>query len=327
MTFGELPCLADWAEYAMALYEHWGWGQQTFVKDWAEVEGRQVQGAVEGSPVAQAIIGLMREHDSYKKSSSGLLEKLEAAADRLNIDVKREKRWPKSPSWLWRRIQEIKPALAAHTIYAERGEDNSGSYILLTKGAPPEDDGGGSRNGSGSISRYAATDAATVDPAYTAEHGGSGSSGSKNGHLSPSSLVPIEENGHVEHESGPKEHSPREVPENAATAAILPLADDDEYVDGPAAIDVEGEDWTYMPGDDVEFDESRYITDQAGLDRVREELDLSPAPAEPELPPLPEGENPDDWFAIQYFAGENSRAWWARKPRKIDADDEEVIDM
>ena len=155
MTFGELPRLADWAEYAMALYEHWGWSQQTFVKDWAEVEGRQVQGAVEGSPVAQAIIGLMREHDSYKKSSSGLLEKLEAAADRLNIDVKREKTWPKSPSWLWRRIQEIKPALAAHTIYAERGEDNSGSYILLTKGAPPEDDGGGSRNGSGSISRYA----------------------------------------------------------------------------------------------------------------------------------------------------------------------------
>jgi hypothetical protein len=76
----------------------------------------------------------MREHDSYKKSSSGLLEKLEAAADRLNIDVKREKTWPKSPSWLWRRIQEIKPALAANTIYAADLAINSATHRWNLRG-------------------------------------------------------------------------------------------------------------------------------------------------------------------------------------------------
>jgi hypothetical protein len=50
------PRLADWGEYAAAVYEVMGWGAERFLEDWDEVVKVQNQATLDGSPVAQAII-------------------------------------------------------------------------------------------------------------------------------------------------------------------------------------------------------------------------------------------------------------------------------
>jgi hypothetical protein len=105
------PRLADWGEYAAAVYEVMGWGAETFLKDWDEVVKAQNQATLDGSPVAQAILKFMTDKDEYAASSSEMYSKLKVVAATLGVDVDRDKAWPKSSRWLWRRIKEVLPLL------------------------------------------------------------------------------------------------------------------------------------------------------------------------------------------------------------------------
>src|SRR5215203_5456888 len=127
------PRLADWGEYAAAVYEVMGWGAETFLKDWDEVVRVQNQATLDGSPVAQAIIKLMEEHDACVLTSSKMHAQLKAIAEEQGVDVARDRAWPKSARWLWRRIKDVLGLLAAAGIEAGRNEDKSGSKIALRK--------------------------------------------------------------------------------------------------------------------------------------------------------------------------------------------------
>ena len=94
------PRLADWGEYAAAVYEVMGWGAETFLKDWDEVVRVQNQATLDGSPVAQAIIKFMEDEEEYAATSSEMHSKLKVAAAQLGVDVDRDKAWPKSARWL-----------------------------------------------------------------------------------------------------------------------------------------------------------------------------------------------------------------------------------
>jgi hypothetical protein len=125
------PRLADWGEYAAAVYEVMGWGAETFLHDWDEVVKVQNQATLDGSPVAQAIIKFMEDEEEYTGTSSELHSKLEGVAESLRVSVVRDKAWPKSARWLWRRIKEVLPLLAAAGIEAARGRDESAKQITL----------------------------------------------------------------------------------------------------------------------------------------------------------------------------------------------------
>jgi hypothetical protein len=127
------PRLADWGEYAAAVYEVMGWGAETFLRDWDEVVKVQNQATLDGSPVAQAIIKFMEVKDEYTATSSELHSKLKVVAAQLGIDVEKDKAWPKSARWLWRRIKEVLPLLVAASIEARRGRDESAKQITLRK--------------------------------------------------------------------------------------------------------------------------------------------------------------------------------------------------
>ncbi len=127
------PRLADWGEYAAAVYEVMGWGAETFLRDWEEVVKVQNQATLDGSPVAQVIIRFVEERHEYFGPSSELHGKLKPMAAALGVDVERDKAWPKSARWLWRRIKEVLPLLVAAGIEAYRTEDKSGSKIALRK--------------------------------------------------------------------------------------------------------------------------------------------------------------------------------------------------
>ena len=64
------------------------------------------------------------------------------------MDVDRDKAWPKSARWLWRRIKEVLSLLVAAGIEAGRGRDESAKQITLRK--IPTNDGS---DGSGGESR------------------------------------------------------------------------------------------------------------------------------------------------------------------------------
>jgi hypothetical protein len=192
------PRLADWGEYAAAVYEAMGWGAETFLDDWDEVVRVQNQATLDGSPVAQAIIKFMENRDEYTATSSEMHSKLKVVAAQLGVDVDRDKAWPKSARWLWRRIKEVLPLLVAAGIEASRGRDESAKQITLRKiptddgsdgsrsesrvdkGNPPADtnaddgilNGRDTPNGRNDGSQNPASDAASADTADTADRSG-----------------------------------------------------------------------------------------------------------------------------------------------------------
>ena len=127
------PRLADWGEYAASVYEVMGWGAETFLKDWDEVVRVQNQATLDGSPVAQAIIKFMEDKEEYTATSSEMHSKLKVVAAQLGVDVERDKAWPKSARWLWRRIKEVLPLLVAAGIEAGRGRDEAAKQITLRR--------------------------------------------------------------------------------------------------------------------------------------------------------------------------------------------------
>jgi hypothetical protein len=125
------PRLADWGEYAAAVYEVMGWGAETFLTDWDEVVKVQNQGTLDGSPVAQAVIKLMDAHEECRLTSSKMHSKLKAIAEEQGVDVARDKAWPKSARWLWRRIKEVLPLLVVAGIEASRDDTEKASVITF----------------------------------------------------------------------------------------------------------------------------------------------------------------------------------------------------
>ena len=201
------PRLADWGEYAASVYEVMGWSAETFLKDWDEVVKVQNQATLDGSPVAQAIIKLMEEHEECSHTSSKMHAVLKEIAEAQGVDVARDKAWPKSARWLWRRIKDVLALLAAAGIEAGRVEDRSGSKITLRKmpknvatnttgdeNPTGKAKAGGNTHGDDATSNATepsnATPNATPNPADRAESGNSGNSGSTSGDFSEGASTP-----------------------------------------------------------------------------------------------------------------------------------------
>jgi len=132
------PRLADWGEYAASVYEVMGWGAEQFLSDWDEIIKLQNRSTLDGSPVAQAIIKFMEDRERFEGSSTELHKKLENIAEEIGVSIVRDKAWPKSARWLWRRIQEVVPLLVGVGIEASRERDEAGTTITMRR--VPTDD-------------------------------------------------------------------------------------------------------------------------------------------------------------------------------------------
>jgi len=175
------PRLADWGEYAAAVYEVMGWSAEAFLEDWDEVVKVQNQATLDGSPVAQAVIKFMEDKHEYVGTSSELHKKLEGVAETLGVSIVWDKAWPKSARWLWRRIKEVLPLLVASGIAAGRGRDESAKQITLRK--LPKNDGS---DGSDAESRADKGKAhADTNPDDGRSNGSDGVNGRSNGSENP----------------------------------------------------------------------------------------------------------------------------------------------
>jgi hypothetical protein len=168
------PRLADWGEYAASVYEVMGWGAEQFLEDWSEIVKVQNQATLDGSPVAQAIIKFMEDKDEYTATSSELHSKLKVMAAQLGVDVERDKAWPKSARWLWRRIKEVLSVLVAAGIEASRRDAEKATQITLRR--MPTNDSSDSREGESGLSSLESAGINDQDDSISNSRSGSNSS-------------------------------------------------------------------------------------------------------------------------------------------------------
>jgi hypothetical protein len=149
----------------------------------------------------------MEEHEECSHTPSKMHAVLKEIAEAQGVDVTRDKAWPKSARWLWRRIKDVLALLAAAGIEAGRVEDRSGSKITLRKmpknvatnttgdeNPTGKAKAGGNTHGHDATSNATepsnATSNATPNPADKAESGNSGNSGSTSGDFSEGASTP-----------------------------------------------------------------------------------------------------------------------------------------
>jgi hypothetical protein len=185
---------------------------------------------LEGSGLAQAIFMIMEEHDHYAAPADKLLETLETEADKLKINIKRDKKWPGSPSWVYRRIREVLPLLNAAGITVERDRGKGSREITLSKGGAPTPPDDSRSESDDSIWGDTVTDAVIENPAKVSgmEEKGQNddSSDSILGGFSPTLNARGDEP-----ESAPEGSPtppPREVPRNAVDAVVYGVTDEDD---------------------------------------------------------------------------------------------------
>src|SRR5215218_5192323 len=165
-----------------------GWGAETFLEDWDEVVRVQNQATLDGSPVAQAIIKFMEDKEDYSATSSEMHNNLKVVAAQLGVDVDRDKAWPKSARWLWRRIKEVAPLLVGVGIEASRERDEAGTTIALRR-VPTDDATNASQNNkrvdkpdtAGDTDPDDARANASRNPAETADSGSTDNTGNRFG--------------------------------------------------------------------------------------------------------------------------------------------------
>jgi hypothetical protein len=202
------PRLADWGEYAAAVYEVMGWGAEQFLEDWDEVVKVQNQATLDSSPVAQAIIKFMEDREEYTASSSEMHSKLKVVAATLGVDVERDKAWPKSARWLWRRIKEVLPLLVAASIEVSRKDAEKATELTLRKllksdssDSSKEESGGDKQDLAGNNdqadSRSNSSNCSNSGPNSSAEQhsyagsGNTGNTGIRNGGSSQGADIPV----------------------------------------------------------------------------------------------------------------------------------------
>jgi hypothetical protein len=104
--------MADFEINAEMISRCLGYEEMWFVNAYRTNKELATGEALEGSPVAKAMIDFMDDKERWEGSTSELLSELESVAVRLKINMQKEKLWPKAANALSGRLNEIKVDLA-----------------------------------------------------------------------------------------------------------------------------------------------------------------------------------------------------------------------
>ena len=114
-----LPRMADFARWGCAIAQALGSTSEEFLRAYAANMEDQNDEVLAGTPVASAVVALMKDRSEWKGTARELLAALEPIAEELRLDQKPSS-WPKAPNALSRRINEVEPNLAQAGIVYER---------------------------------------------------------------------------------------------------------------------------------------------------------------------------------------------------------------
>jgi hypothetical protein len=112
----DLPRLADFANWIIAVEIALGWERGTFMRAMDRNEDAAHELAITSSPVADAIRKFVMDHSGYDGTCADLLE----ALNKETADAKKQSdEWPKNETWLSNRLHERAPNLRAAGIAVE----------------------------------------------------------------------------------------------------------------------------------------------------------------------------------------------------------------
>ncbi len=124
-----LPRMADYYLHAATAAHVVGYGVEGFVKAYEQNVNEQNQESINASTVGILLLDFMSlRGDKWEGSSSTLYTALSSLAEGNSTLSK----YPRSPAWIWRKIQEIKPTLESIGILAEKDDSVRPRRIILT---------------------------------------------------------------------------------------------------------------------------------------------------------------------------------------------------
>ena len=131
---GGLNRMADWEEYAEIISRCMGNTEGEFQRVYADNIGIQVDEAIASSPLSMAVIELMTgKTTTWTGTPTELFETLnEIAETTLKINTSKIKVWPKSTSYLSRRLNSIRTNLREKGIDIKIGDKGSQDKRLVT---------------------------------------------------------------------------------------------------------------------------------------------------------------------------------------------------
>jgi hypothetical protein len=112
--------MADFEEYCEIISRCMGYEDFAFIEAYRENQKLQTDAVIEGSPVALAVVRLMEQnnYDDWAGTATDLSRDLESVADGISINTS-NKGFPKSPSALIRRLNEVRTSLRETGILIE----------------------------------------------------------------------------------------------------------------------------------------------------------------------------------------------------------------
>jgi hypothetical protein len=127
------PRMADYAKYAAASAIALESNPEDFLEAFGTNITRQNRAAIESSSTAQAIMKFMVGKEEWSGSSSDLHVELSVIVEKMRLELGGSDGFPKSSSWLWRKIMPIRPNLLSVGIQVVRSESGEGSLITISK--------------------------------------------------------------------------------------------------------------------------------------------------------------------------------------------------
>ncbi len=127
-----LPRMADFTLWGCAIAEALGHSRNDFLKAYHANLMVRNEEVTATNPVAAMILIFMDDREAWSGSASELLTELDALAQRHRVDM-RSRSWPKAAHILSRRLNEIRPNLAAAGIQVTKGHGGGGRHLALHK--------------------------------------------------------------------------------------------------------------------------------------------------------------------------------------------------
>ena len=158
-----LPRMADFAHWGMAIAMAMGHSTQEFLSAYDTNVATQNEEAINAHPVSTTVLRFMDRRARWEGTPSDLLRELTAEAERQRLDV-HGKLWPHHPNQLTRTLNELSANLAAVGLIVEPGpRSHQGRQIVLRRievqpSVSVRDDEFGHRHGD----RHAATGSETM---------------------------------------------------------------------------------------------------------------------------------------------------------------------
>ncbi|MSS72859.1 MAG: hypothetical protein EXS64_15400 [Candidatus Latescibacteria bacterium] len=110
VRLSSLPRMADFAKWGCAIAQALGYRPEDFMRAYGENIEAQNDEVLQAHPVAAAVLGFIENKEIWEGNATELLTELEKVAEAQKINVF-GKEWPKGPSPLSRRLNEIRPNL------------------------------------------------------------------------------------------------------------------------------------------------------------------------------------------------------------------------